>query len=90
MEQTPSVVYHYHTILYMEQETAQVSDKAWWFRRSCKNGPSLSDAAAQTDMSAAQEVDDSTAVTSGKPNVATDQIDVVVMSTTARPIRMRG
>ena len=76
MEDKPRVVHHDHIIPYLEREPEPACDKAWVFKRSRTYRPPPSDVAAQTDVSAMQEDDGSTAAKLIKLDVATDPTDV--------------
>ena len=76
MEDKPRVVHHDHIIPYLEREPEPACDKAWVFKRSRTYRPPPSDVAAQTDVSAMQEGDGSTAAKLIKLDVAADPTNV--------------
>ena len=80
MEDKPKVVHHDHIIPYMEREPEPASDKAWVFKRSRTYRPPPIDAAAQTDVSAAQEDDSSAVAIPGNFCMAIDPTNDVTMT----------
>ena len=76
MEEKPRVVHHDHIVPYLEREPEAAMDKAWIYRRSRTYKAPPSDAAAQTDMGAAQAPTTSTVAQPVENDTAVDSNDV--------------